>query len=40
MVSSDYAVKVINLLFPNDINAVRQERFWQLEQLKNIEDES
>lgn len=26
MVSSDYAVKVINLLFPNDINAVRQER--------------
>ncbi len=31
MVSSDYAVKVINLLFPNDINAVRQERFWQIE---------
>lgn len=39
MVSSDYAVKVINLLFPNDINAVRQERFWQIEHLKNIEDE-
>lgn len=38
MVSSDYAVKVINLLFPNDINAVRQERFWQIEHLKNIED--
>lgn len=34
MVSSDYAVKVINLLFPNDINAVRQERFWQIEHLK------
>lgn len=38
MVSSDYAVKVINLLFPNDINAVRQERSWQIEHLKNIED--
>ena len=39
MVSSDYAVKVINLLFPNDINAVRQERFWQIEHLKNIEED-
>lgn len=37
MVSSDYAVKVINLLFPDDINTVRQERFWQIEHLKNIE---
>ncbi len=36
MVSSDYAVKVINLLFPNDINAVRQERLWQIEHLRNI----
>lgn len=39
MVSSDYAVKVINLLFPNDINAVRQERLWQIEHLSSIEDE-
>lgn len=39
MVSSDYAVKVINLLFPNDVNAVRQERFWQIEHLKSIEEE-
>ncbi len=39
MVSSDYAVKVINLLFPNDVNAVRQERLWQIEHLKNIEEE-
>lgn len=39
MVSSDYAVKVINLLFPNDLNAVRQERFWQIEHFKNIEEE-
>lgn len=37
MVSSDYAVKVINLLFPDDINAVRQERFWQIEHLKSID---
>lgn len=38
MVASDYAIKVINLLFPNDMNVVRQERLWQIEQLKNIED--
>lgn len=36
MVSSDYAIKVINLLFPNDINAVRQERVWQIEHLRTI----
>lgn len=34
MVASDYAIKVINLLYPNDINAVRQERLWQIENLK------
>ena len=39
MVSSDYAVKVINVLFPDDINAVRQERLWQIERLKSIEEE-
>lgn len=38
MVASDYAIKVINLLFPNDVNAVRQERLWQIENLKGIED--
>lgn len=36
MVSSDYAIKVINLLFSDDINAVRQERVWQIEHLKAI----
>lgn len=38
MVASDYAVKVINLLFPNDVNAVKQERLWQIETLRGIED--
>lgn len=38
MVASDYAVKVINLRFPNDVNAVRQERLWQIETLNNIAD--
>lgn len=38
MVASDYAIKVINLRFPNDVNAVRQERLWQIEALNNIAD--
>lgn len=38
MVASDYAIKVINLLFPNDINAVKQERLWQIKNLRDIED--
>lgn len=38
IVASDYAVKVINLLFPGDVNAVRQERLWQIEQLRDIEE--
>lgn len=38
MVASDYAIKVINLLFPDDVNAVRQERLWQIAQLKSIDD--
>jgi hypothetical protein len=38
MVSSDYAVRVINLLFPNDLAAVRRERMWQIECLKSIEE--
>lgn len=39
MVASDYAIKVINLLFSNDINAVKQERLWQIDTLKNIADD-
>lgn len=38
MVASDYAIKVINLRFPNDVNAVRQERLWQIETLNNIDN--
>ena len=34
MVASDYAVKVINLLHPGDMEAVRAERLWQVECLK------
>lgn len=30
MVVSDYAVKVMNLMFPNDIDAVTKEREWQI----------
>ena len=40
MVASDYAVKVINLLYPDDMDAVRKEREWQLDQLKAIPEES
>lgn len=38
MVASDYAVKVINLLFPDDDNAIQQERMWQIAHLKGIKD--
>ena len=36
MVASDYAVKVINLLYPDNMDAVRQERLWQINQLNEI----
>ena len=38
MVASDYAVKVVNLLYPNDIDAVKNERSWQISCLKSIEN--
>ena len=34
MVASDYAIKAINLKYPNDMNAVRAEREWQIAALK------
>ena len=37
-IASDYTTKVINLLFPDDMNAIRQERLLQIERLKNVED--
>lgn len=33
IVASDYAVKVINLLYDNDLQKVREEREWQLKTL-------
>ena len=36
MVASDYAVKVINLLYPDCMNMVITERQWQISQLKEV----
>lgn len=36
MVASDYAIKVINLRYSNDTNAVKVEREWQIETLNQI----
>lgn len=33
MVTSDYALKVINILYNNDINKISEERVWQLKKL-------
>lgn len=38
MVASDYAIKVVNLLTPNDMDAVKRERKWQIEHLKGIQE--
>ena len=40
MVASDYAVKVINLLYPDDIDAVKNERSWQINCLKAINNQT
>ncbi|MDE7105630.1 MAG: hypothetical protein K2O22_00515 [Anaeroplasmataceae bacterium] len=36
MVASDYAVKVINLLYNNDLEKITEERLWQLEKIKEL----
>ncbi|MBR2668367.1 MAG: hypothetical protein IKE36_01070 [Solobacterium sp.] len=36
MVASDYAVKVINLLYPDRMDMVETERLWQIKQLKDV----
>ncbi len=36
MVTSDYAIKVINLLYGNDLEKVTEERNWQLNKLKEL----
>ena len=38
MVASDYAIKVINLLYPNELNQVKEKRIWQINKLKNIKN--
>nr|WP_308743365.1 hypothetical protein [uncultured Anaerocolumna sp.] len=36
MVASDYAIKTIDLISSNDIEAITKEREWQLNELKNF----
>lgn len=36
MVASDYAIKTINLLYSDDIEATTSERLWQLNELKKV----
>ena len=36
MVCSDYAIKTIQLAFPDEIDKISQERLWQLNELKKI----
>jgi len=36
MVASDYAIRVINLIYPNDSDAVAKERMWQITLLSGI----
>ncbi len=38
MVASDYAIKVINLQFANNLDLITKERKWQLEELMMIID--
>lgn len=36
MIASDYAIKFINIIYPNDLEKVNKERNWQLKELKKI----
>ena len=36
MVTSDYAIKVINILYNNDTEKIKEERLWQLEKLTEL----
>lgn len=36
--ASDYAIKVINMKYPNDMKAVWQERKWQIDTMNSIKD--
>jgi hypothetical protein len=36
MVASDYAIKVINLLYPNKKEKVTEERLWQIKLMQSV----
>jgi len=36
IVASDYAIKLINIMYPNDLEKVTEERNWQLRKLNEI----
>ncbi|MDE6661354.1 MAG: hypothetical protein K2J93_05995 [Anaeroplasmataceae bacterium] len=36
LVASDYAIKVVNLLYMNNLDKVKEERIWQLDKLKEM----
>lgn len=38
MVASDYAIKVINIKFPAALDAVKQERQWQIDTMTSLKD--
>jgi len=38
MIASDYAIKLIGLLFENDLDVISTERTWQLNELKKINE--
>lgn len=38
MVASDYAIKVTNIKYPNDLKAVQKERKWQIDTMNSIKD--
>lgn len=36
MITSDYAIKVMGLIYDNDIVKIKEERLWQLNKLKEL----
>lgn len=40
MIASDYAIKVINLIYPNNLEKVKGERNWQLNKLIGLSEKN
>lgn len=40
MVASDYAIKVITMLYPDDLGSVTKEREWQIKELRKFHQRS